>query len=145
MIRPFKPSDLDELMLIWLKTNCEAHHYIAKSYWESNFENVKELLPQATIMVAENKQTHKIEGFIGTMATFIAGIFVDSSSQSNGIGKLLLDSAKAHSSELLLEVYQKNTKAIAFYQREDFVITAEKHDEDTNEAALVMKWTKTKD
>ena len=44
--------------------------------------------------------------------------------------------------EMHLSVYQKNYKAISFYQREDFVIQSESIDNDTNEKELLMSWKK---
>lgn len=41
-----------------------------------------------------------------------------------------------------LSVYQKNTRAISFYQREQFVIRSENIDDSTNEKELIMTWSK---
>ena len=53
--------------------------------------------------------------------------------QSCGIGKLLLDYIKDKKVSLRLNVYQKNTRAISFYQREGFIIQCEGLDEATGE------------
>ena len=53
--------------------------------------------------------------------------------QSCGIGKLLLDYIKDKKVRLQLNVYQKNTRAISFYQREGFIIQCEGLDEATGE------------
>ena len=50
-----------------------------------------------------------------------------------GIGKLLLDYIKNKNVRLRLNVYQKNTRAISFYQREGFIIQYEGLDEATGE------------
>lgn len=42
--------------------------------------------------------------------------------------------------KLILNVYQKNTRAIHFYQREGFEIQREGLDEDTGEKDYVMIW-----
>ena len=42
--------------------------------------------------------------------------------------------------ELFLNVYQKNTRAISFYQREGFEILREDLDEVTGEKEYVMVW-----
>ena len=34
MIRVYNTKDLPEIMEIWLHTNCEAHAFIEKNYWE---------------------------------------------------------------------------------------------------------------
>ena len=53
--------------------------------------------------------------------------------QSCGIGKFLLDYIKDKKVRLQLNVYQKNTRAISFYQREGFIIQCEGLDEATGE------------
>ena len=60
--------------------------------------------------------------------------------QSQGIGKALLNYAKDKRSKLLLNVYQKNTRAISFYQREGFEIQHSGLDEATGEKDYVMAW-----
>lgn len=57
-----------------------------------------------------------------------------------GIGKLLLDFAKEKRMKLHLNVYQKNIRAINFYQREDFEIRGEGLDEATGEKDYEMIW-----
>ena len=140
MIREFKVNDLDTVMSLWLDTNIQAHDFIPQSYWMENYNNVKEMLPDATIYVYENKDV--IQGFVGLMDNYIAGIFVEVSCQSMGLGKALLDYIKANHSELTLQVYKKNVRAVTFYLRESFVVSKEQQDENTGETELVMAWTK---
>ena len=70
----------------------------------------------------------------------IRGIFVAEEMQSCGIGKLLLDYIKDKKVRLQLNVYQKNTRAISFYQREGFIIQCEGLDEATGEKEYTMLW-----
>ena len=58
--------------------------------------------------------------------------------QSKGIGKQLLNYAKGIKSNMRLNVYKKNIRAIQFYQREQFVIRTENTDDNTNEKEFVM-------
>ncbi|MCI6785733.1 MAG: GNAT family N-acetyltransferase, partial [Clostridiales bacterium] len=51
-----------------------------------------------------------------------------------------LNYAKDKRSKLLLNVYQKNTRAISFYQREGFEIQHSGLDEATGEKDYVMAW-----
>ena len=60
--------------------------------------------------------------------------------QSQGIGRLLLNYIKNRKAKLLLNVYQKNTRAISFYEREGFEIQREGMDEATGEKEYVMIW-----
>ena len=140
MIRKLKPEDLDAVMAIWLKTNVEAHDFIPESYWQTNFPVVKSLLPEAEIYVYEEDEI--IQGFVGLMEKYIAGIFVTPDCQCHGIGKALLDFIKKSHSTLTLQVYKKNARAVKFYHREAFTVRQEQVDENTGEVELVMSWTR---
>ena len=142
MIRKFENLDLDAVMQIWLQANMDAHAFIPASFWEANFEMVRDLLSQAELYVHENEDTRQIDGFIGLTENHIEGIFVAKAARSKGIGKALLDYAKSRKPRLDLSVYQKNKRALAFYRREQFVVQSEGIDEDTNEAELQMLWSR---
>lgn len=138
MIRELQKADIDKVADIWLNTNVTAHSFISSQYWQNNFELVKELLLQATVYVYEHNQ--EIQGFIGLNDEYVEGIFVSDEMQSHGIGKALLNYAKDKRSKLLLNVYQKNTRAISFYQREGFDVQNSGLDEATGEKEYVMAW-----
>lgn len=138
MIRELQEADINRAADIWLDTNLKAHSFIDAQYWESNYILVKEMLLQAEAYVYEDGQ--KIQGFVGLSGEHIEGIFVSDEMQSRGIGKLLLDFAKERKAELCLNVYQKNTRAIRFYQREGFVIRREGLDEAVGEKDYEMVW-----
>ena len=138
MIRELRKVDISKVAEIWLDTNIKTHYFISAQYWKSNFELVKELLLQATVYVYEDKQ--EIQGFIGLSNEYIEGIFVSAEMQSQGIGKILLNYVKGKRNKLILNVYQKNTRAISFYQREGFEIQYSGLDEATGEKDYVMAW-----
>lgn len=142
MIRIAHKDDINTIMQIWLDTNIHAHAFIDKTYWISNYQIVKDMLPQAEIYVYENDVTKQIEGFIGLMDTYIAGIFVKEAYQSKGIGKQLLHYVKDKKAVLSLRVYQKNIRAVKFYQREQFIIQSENIDGETDEKEYAMLWHK---
>lgn len=139
-IRKFKETDLPVVMQIWLDTNIQAHNFISPKYWEENSQMVKSILPQAEVYVYEYDATNEILGFIGLTDNFIAGLFVKSDVQSKGIGKQLLDYAKAIKNELTLTVYAKSTRAINFYHREQLTTDSEKTDDNTGEKEFVLIW-----
>ena len=138
MIRKLQKADINRVADIWLKTNLKAHFFIPEQYWISNYEFVKELLPQAEVYVYEDDKM--IQGFIGINDEYIEGIFVSDEMQSRGIGKMLLDYIKDKKDRLQLKVYQKNVRAMSFYQREGFTIQSEEMDEFTGEKEYVMNW-----
>ena len=138
MIRKLQKADINRAADIWLKTNLKAHFFIPEQYWISNYEFVKEMLPQAEVYVYEDDKM--IQGFIGINDEYIEGIFVSDEMQSRGIGKMLLDYIKDKKDRLQLKVYQKNVRAMSFYQREGFTIQSEEMDEFTREKEYVMTW-----
>ena len=138
MIRKLQKVDINRVADIWLKTNLKAHFFIPEQYWISNYEFVKEMLPQAEVYVYEDDKM--IQGFIGINDEYIEGIFVSDEMQSRGIGKMLLDYIKDKKDKLQLKVYQKNVRAMSFYQREGFTIQSEEMDEFTREKEYVMNW-----
>ena len=138
MIRKLQKVDINRVADIWLKTNLKAHFFIPEQYWISNYEFVKEMLPQAEVYVYEDDKM--IQGFIGINDEYIEGIFVSDEMQSRGIGKMLLDYIKDKKDRLQLKVYQKNVRAVSFYQREGFIIQSEGMDEFTGEKEYMMNW-----
>ena len=74
MIRKLQKADINRVADIWLKTNLKAHFFISEQYLISNYEFVKELLPQAEVYVYEDDKM--IQGFIGINDEYIEGIFL---------------------------------------------------------------------
>ena len=138
MIREFEKTDLEEVANIWLDTNMKAHDFISAQYWQNHFQMVKEMFLQAEIYVYES--TGRIQGFVGMNGDYVEGIFVAWEAQSQGIGKRLLDFVKERKESLYLSAYEKNERAVRFYQREGFVIREERLDESTGEKEYVMVW-----
>lgn len=138
MIRELQKADIEKVATIWLDANIKTHDFIPASYWESNFKFVKEALPQAEVYVYEHDQ--EIQGFIGLNEEYVEGIFVSDAMRSQGIGKMLLNYAKGKRNKLHLKVYQKNTRAISFYQREKFELQHSGLDEATGEKDYEMAW-----
>ena len=70
-------------------------------------------------------------------------IWVRPRSRSQGIGSALLRAAESKaavgSDELTLEVWDVNRRAVAFYEREGFSVTATSEDPQTGLAKLVMR------
>ena len=140
MIRKLQNVDINKVVDIWLKTDLEAHDFIPGQYWTSNYEAVKKMLPQAEVYVYEDNKI--IQGFVGVRDEYIEGIFVSDKMKSHGIGKALLDYIKDKKARLQLNVYQKNVRAMSFYQREGFTIQSERLDEFTGEKEYVMEWNR---
>ncbi len=138
MIRKFEAKDTERIMQIWLEVNIETHHFVRSDYWLSQYQSVQEQLLQADIYVYE--QDKKIQGFVGMMDDYLAGIFVDEKCRSMGIGKDLLECVKENYPVFTLNVYQKNRRAVDFYLREGVSVVSKGIDKDTKEADYTMAW-----
>lgn len=140
MIRKFEKKDINAVMEIWKNENIRAHNFIAKEYWQDNYEYVKDILPKADIYVYILDE--KIVGFVGVNKNYIEGIFIDINNQHSGIGTSLLDKIKENKDNLTLSVYKKNENAISFYEKNNSIIASENIDKSTNEIEYTMTWKK---
>ncbi len=140
MIREFKISDTERVMQLWLLGNEDAHYFIPKEYWLSHYSEVQEALLQAEVFVYD--KDGEILGFAGMIKEHIAGIFVDKNCRSRKIGNLLLNYIKERYNAISLNVYQKNKRAVAFYNKEGFSVFSESVDENTGEKEYTMFWKK---
>ena len=134
MIRKFQSDDLETVMSIWLNANIEAHDFVDPEYWRSSYDTVKAQIPQAEVYISEGDSG--INGFIGVADDYIAGLFVDKTSRTNGIGSQLLRAIPKN--KLSLKVYKRNTTAVSFYLNRGFQITEEHVDPQTSEAEYTM-------
>lgn len=139
MIRPFAEGDLDQVMEIWLAANLQAHSFVPAAYWEENLAAVRQALPRAEVYVC---QEGELLGFLGLEGDYLAGIFVRSEARSRGLGRQLLDRAKEVRNRLVLNVYQKNVRALSFYRREGFRVLDEGTDRATGEGEVQMVWAR---
>lgn len=143
MIRKIETEDTERVMQIWLEANMETHDFVPSDYWLAQYPSVQEQILQADIYVYE--QGKEIQGFVGMMGDYLAGIFVDKKCRSMGIGKGLLECIKKNYPAFSLNVYQKNQRAVAFYLREGLSVTSKGIDEDTAETDYTMVWNRDAD
>ncbi|MEI5995370.1 N-acetyltransferase [Candidatus Enterococcus mansonii] len=130
-------EELDRLLNIWLEATIEAHPFIEKNYWLDNQSLLKEQLPQAELYVY--MKDGKIVAFLGMIETYIAGLFVHTDYQNQGIGQQLLAEVKKDHKQLSLSVYVKNQRALHFYQKQGFRFVKENVDE-TGELEHQLVW-----
>lgn len=138
MIRKFELKDTKRVMQLWLEVNMETHDFVPGDYWLSQYPSVQEQILQADIYVYE--QDKEIQGFVGMVDDYLAGIFVDHKFRSMGIGKDLLSCVKKTYPAFSLHVYQKNQRAVDFYLREGLSVVSKGMDEDTAETEYTMIW-----
>ena len=142
MIRKLRPTELSNVMQIWLDANLETHPFIQAQYWHKTADHVRKLLASAEIYVYETEEDHKLVGFIGLFDNHIAGLFVHRAYRSTGVGKALIDYAKLSKAYLVLHVFKQNKRAYRFYRREDFQLSRTLTDPDTQQTEYEMFWEK---
>lgn len=142
MIRKKKETDLNKILQIWLNENITAHYFIDKSYWQDNFDFVKDAIAKADVYVYE--ENGKIVAFAGMKDNYLAGIFVSSDYQGRGVGKSLLNYLKENYTKITLSVFQENQRAVRFYLSQDFFVINRSVDEATGHEEWLMKWEKTR-
>ena len=138
MIRPSTPSNLEDVLKIWLEDNLDANPSIPEDYWFSHYEMVSQALLSAKLYVFVTQDY--VLGFTGMQGDYLAGIFVDRRYRPQGVGRQLLDHLKMLFPSFTLKVYQKNTDAVQFYLRKGLEVISKDRDPDTNELELLMKW-----
>ncbi len=137
MIRPFKQSDMEQVLSIWLEASIIAHDFMKKEFWESKVSDMRDLyLPASETFIYVEKRL--IKGFVSLHNNTLAALFVSPEDQGRGIGKQLIAKTKEVHSSLILSVYKENTNSIEFYKKCGFRIEREQIDEHTGHPELVM-------
>jgi len=141
MIRRSRSDDIEDIMLLWLRSTLAAHPFIAESYWYESAAMVREtFLPQAITWVSCGDDG-EIIGFISVLnQQFIGALFVKESVYGQGVAQELMQQAKAHFPLLLLEVYQQNHRAVAFYRKEAFLVVNDTLHPGTGLPTWVLRW-----
>ena len=140
-IRKLESEDeLNKIMDIWLESNLDSHKFIDESYWISNFNNVKLLIPKADVYLIY--KNNNILGFTGVMDNYIAGIFIDKKYRNEGLGTLLINKLKTNYNLLILDVYKENINAYNFYMKKNFSVIDKKIDTLNNQVEYTMIWKK---
>jgi GNAT superfamily N-acetyltransferase len=82
------------------------------------------------------------EGYIAFRSDFIEHLFIRPESQGARLGAVLLDKAKAESSELSLWTFQQNLRARRFYERHGFALVRETDGRDNEEKLpdVLYRW-----
>ncbi len=140
MIRPLAPgADIPPLLALWLESTTRAHPFIPASYWYDSLPAVRDdYLPHARTWVWDDGA---LRGFISVMNDrFVGALFVAPGYVRRGIGGALLHHAQSRYPQLSLEVYQQNTRAVAFYQAQGFRVVESAWQRDTCHHTWIMQW-----
>jgi putative acetyltransferase len=141
-LRPYRPSDEDAAIELWLKTWQHAYPAIdfaaRLSWWRERWRS--ELVPNAAIIVAE--QAGKLSGFVTIdRQGYLDQLVVAPDHWGSKLATRLVDEAKRLSpNSISLLVNIDNTRAIRFYERNGFVHAGEDVNPTSGRPVLKMEW-----
>lgn len=142
MIRLAQASDHDDILFLWLKSTTLAHPFIDEMYWiESAVMVRKNFLPQADTWISYEVGSRKVNGFASVLdQQFLGAMFVSENVYGCGVAQALMQQVKMNFPLLMLEVYQQNLRAMAFYRKEGFIIVNDTRHPGTGLPTWIMSW-----
>lgn len=130
MIRAYAPEDKNAVLGVWHASALVAHPFWAPEVFERERQAIAEqFLPRAETYVFE--RTGTVVGFISLLGTEVGGLFVTPRHHRAGIGRALMDRARASRDHLELDVFDANVIGRAFYERYGFRVVGRRVDEGT--------------
>ncbi len=138
MIRKYDTGDLAELLDVWYDAAQIAHPFWTRDLLEQERRDISEkFLPIAETWVFEKEG--RVVGFIALLGDEVGGIFVAPTQHGQGIGRALMDHARASRDHLELEVFEANEIGRAFYDAYGFAVVGERLDEKTELRLLRLR------
>lgn len=130
MIREYKSTDLEDLLITWAAASAVAHPFLSQEFLERERDDIANVyLPQAETWVWE--ADGRVVGFVSLLGNEVGGIFVDPRFHGIGIGRALMDRAWVLRGELEVEVFKANAMGRGFYAHYGFELVQEKIHEPT--------------
>lgn len=138
MIRKYDPGDLEDLIEVWYDAVQIAHSFWTPEMFERERKEISgTFLPLAETWVFEEEG--KVVGFIALVGNEVGGIFVSPRSQRDGIGRALMDHARASRDHLELDVFEANEIGRSFYDAYGFEKVGERLDDATGLRVLRLR------
>jgi putative acetyltransferase len=140
-LRPYRDSDEDAAIALWLETWKQAYPSIdfdaRVTWWRERWRS--ELVPLAQIVVAE--QDEALIGFVTIDASgYLDQLVVGPDHWGANVSRNLVDEAKRRSpTGVTLKVNADNARAIRFYKRNGFFKTGEETNA-SGRAVDLMAW-----
>lgn len=121
MIRAYQPADLDDVLSVWSRASELAHPFLGEAFASAERENIATVyIPNAETWVWE--QSGRVVGFIALLGNEVGGLFVDPDFHGTGVGRALMDHARARRGPLEVEVFTSNVIGRAFYAKYGFTL-----------------------
>ena len=138
MLRKYVEDDLEDYMETWATASKLAHPFLSDAFHDQTDHDIRHTyLAMTESWVWESEG--RVVGFVSLMGNEIGGLFVRPSHHRQGIGKALVDHARAERSDLEVEVFRENHIGRSFYSNYGFTPIVEKLHEDTGFPILRLK------
>jgi putative acetyltransferase len=147
MIRPFSFSDTEELVHLWQDSLQASHGFLPQSYWESLEADIRNLfLPMSDEIVLHiDDASGEIDAFLAFAGSYLGALIVAPMAQGRGLGSRMFRIARRMHPDLTLTVYKDNVRAVTFYERQGLRAYAERMEEKTGCAELLMAFQQVTD
>ena len=119
-LRTSRADDAKALFALWDASVRATHGFVSEADLAMYAGLVRDYyLPQTSVLVAVDERDAPL-GFIGVLGNRIEALFVHPERHGRGIGRMLVDDAKAKRRELYVDVNEQNAGARVFYERMGF-------------------------
>ena len=119
-IRKARPDDVPRLFEIWHAAVAATHDFVSRADRAEIAAIVRDqYLPAAPLWVAVDEADRPL-GFMGMTGATMDSLFIDPAHHGRGIGRAMVDHAKAIAPALSVDVNEQNDGAVAFYRHLGF-------------------------
>lgn len=139
MIRSYQPDDEEQVLEVWFAAASLAHPFLTPEFMAEERETIRSVyMPITQTWVYE--QAGRVVGFISLLENEVGAIFVAPTFQGRGVGRTLMDWARAQHPVLELEVFAANHLGRAFYDRYGFTYLSQHVHEPTGQMLLRLRY-----
>jgi putative acetyltransferase len=137
VLRPYEDDDLEQLLDVWERASRIAHAFLPDAFFAQERELIAEQwLPAAETTVYVDE---RVVGFLSLVGNEVGAIFVDPDRQGEGIGRALMDAARASRPYLELDVFEANAIGRGFYDAYGFRAIGGSEHEETGERLVRLR------
>ncbi len=138
VIRKYNKGDLAGLLDVSYDAS-QIDHW----FWDTEFFDQERMeIREKYLTIAESwvfEKEGRVVGFISLIGNAVGGVFVTPGRQGHGIGRALLDHARASRDHLDAEVFEANQIGQAFYDAYGFDVVGTRVDEKTGQSLLRLR------
>lgn len=139
MIRAYHDDDLRTLLDVWYQASLLAHPFLDAAFLSQERATIaKVYMPMADTWVYVREG--RVVGFISLLGHEVGALFVDPPVQGRGIGRALMDHARASRELLEVDVFKANRMGRRFYKACGFTLEREHVHEQTGLPLLRLQW-----